>query len=576
MLVGAPFPSPRHASLVAALDTAAVEGRADDGLVFVGLDEREQFYHWSIIRARAEHAAASLVRAGVRPGDRVALILPTSVHFMDAFFGTLLASAVPVPLYPPVRLGRLLEYEAATLRMLQTVAARVLLVDARVRPVLGPIVARARCLEIDAATLAETDARTALQPDGEALGLIQFSSGSTVAPKAVSLTHAQLLAQCGVIDAFIRHRPDNTRVGCSWLPLYHDMGLIGTLLVALTHPGRLVLLSPEHFIAKPALWLRAIARHRAFISPAPNFAYALCTKRVRDSDLVGVDLSSWTLALNGAEPVVRGTLEAFAERFAPFGFDPHALMPVYGLSEAALAVAFAPPGRRARYVRFGGRDVMSVGPPVAGFRVRLTGVEAREVADGEEGLIEVQGPSVMRGYYADAPETARVLRAGWLDTGDLGFVRDGELYVTGRAKDVVIVHGQNHAPQEFEEALAGLDGLRPGRVVALAEMFADGEGLLILAERAYRRAASAAELEAVVSARVLAQTGVKPTLVRLVPPGTLPRTSSGKLRRGEALRRFREGTLAPAKVTRLRLGLALLRARVFRLAAMCRRPAVKS
>ena len=490
MLTGPRLTPPRHVSLVSALETAAITGRAEDGLVIVGLDEREHFYHWSTIRDRAERSAASLIRAGVRPGDRVALILTTSVHFMDALFGALLASAVPVPLYPPLRLGRLREYEDATLRMLQMVGARVLVDEARVRPVLGPIVARARLIEIDAASLAETDARAALQPDADALGLIQFSSGSTIAPKAVALTHAQVLAQCAAIEAMVHDRLDNTGVGCSWLPLYHDMGLIGGLFTALTLPGRLVLLSPEHFLAKPALWLRAISRHRAFISPAPNFAYALCTERVRDAELAGVDLSAWSLALNGGEPVVARTLDAFATRFAPFGFDRRALVPVYGLSEAALAVTFAPAGRRARSRRFDCRDVMSVGEPVPGCRVRVTGPETQELADGEEGLVEVQGASVMQGYYANPAATARALRAGWLDTGNRGFIEDGELYVTGRAKDIVIVRGQNHAPQEFEEALAGFDGLRPGHVVAVGETFADGEGLLILAERATGRSGS--------------------------------------------------------------------------------------
>jgi acyl-CoA synthetase (AMP-forming)/AMP-acid ligase II len=575
VLTGARLPPLRHATIVSALDTAAMTGRADDGLVFVGLDEREQFYHWSTIRDRAERAAASLVAAGVKPGDRVALILTTSVHFMDALFGTLLASAVPVPLYPPLRLGRLREYEDGTVRMLQTVGASVLVDEARVRPVLGPIVARARSIEIDAASLSDTDARTTLQPDADALGLIQFSSGSTIAPKAVALTHTQVLAQCAAIETIVRDRPDNTGVGCSWLPLYHDMGLIGGLFTALTLPARLILLSPEHFLAKPALWLRAISRHRAFISPAPNFAYSLCTERIRDGELAGVDLSAWSLALNGGEPVVLRTLDAFAARFAPFGFDRRALLPVYGLSEAALAVTFASTGRRARSRRFGGRDVVSVGEPVPGSRVRIIGPHAQELPDGEEGLIEVQGASVMQGYYADPAATARALRAGWLDTGDRGFAKDGELYVTGRAKDLVIVRGQNHAPQEFEEALAGFDGLRPGHVVAVGETFAEGEGLLLLAERATSRAAATdRELEVAVSARVVARTGIRPTLVRLLPRGTLPRTSSGKLRRGEALIRFRAGTLTPGHATSWRVGLALVRAACFRIIASVRRAAI--
>jgi acyl-CoA synthetase (AMP-forming)/AMP-acid ligase II len=537
----------RHRSLVAALHTAAREGTARDGVVFVQLDEAERFYDWRELLDRAARAAACLGGAGVLPGDRVAMVLPTSVGFLDAFLGALLAGAVPVPLYPPVRLARTREYETSTLRMLRVVAPRAVVFDARVRPVLSPIVARLSASAIDVERLTASGARAAHDVTGDALGLIQFSSGSTVAPKAVALTHAQLLAQCHALDVLVRDRPDNTGVGCSWLPLYHDMGLIGGLLFALTYPGRLVLLSPEHFLARPALWLRAIARHRAFISTAPNFAYAICTRRVRDKDLLGLDLSAWTLALNGSEPVVRETLEAFGARFAKFGFDPRAQMPVYGLAEAGLAVTLAPPGRALRHRRFGGRDVLSVGAPVEGVSVRIVGVDGRAIADGDEGEIEAAGPSIMRGYFGDDAQSRRALRGGWLVTGDRGFIDGGELYVTGRAKDVIIVRGQNHAPQKFEEALLSLEGLRPGCAVALGETFSDGEGLLVIAERAQRDRSDDAALVARIGTRLIAQTAVRPARIVIVAPGTLPRTSSGKLRRAEALARYRAGTLEPVR-----------------------------
>ncbi len=559
MLQGADATTPRVATLGAMLRHAAEHARPQDGLVFVGFDERETTFAWHEIRRRATHAAAALARRGVRPGDRVAMVLPTSIGFMDAFFGTLLAGAVPVPLYPPVRLGRFDEYQAATVRMVRTVGARLLVTDAQVRPILGEVVERARCEAVSVERLQDDGRSLDLDGDPDALGLIQFSSGSTVDPKAVALTHAQLLAQCEALDRVMRDCPGNTRVGVSWLPLYHDMGLIGGLLSAAYYPGRLVLIAPEHFLAKPALWLRAIARHRAFISPAPNFAYAVCAARVPDAALAGLDLSCWRLALNGAEPVLATTLQAFAARFAPHGFDARALMPVYGLSEAALAVTVSPPGRGART---GAGGVMSVGAPLPGWSVRIAGDDGAALPDGAEGRVLCRGPSVMQGYFGDPDATAAARREGWLDTGDLGFIERGELHITGRAKDVIIIRGANHMPQQFEAALHELDGVRPGCAVAVGVPTADdgSEGLVMLVERARNAAPHDGALEDAVRSRIIERTGIRPYRVRLLAPGTLPRTSSGKMRRAEAARRYRAGNLtAPRRVDAWTMAPALVR-----------------
>ncbi len=548
MLHGADATPPRFATLGAMLRHAAGHSAPSDGLVFVGLDESETAYGWREVRDRAARAAAALIRRGVAPGDRVAMVLPTSIGFMDAFFGTLLAGAVPVPLYPPVRLGRLDEYLASTVRALRVVSARLLVTDGQVRPILGTVVEQAGCDAVLVEQLAGAGPGVELDSAPGALGLIQFSSGSTVDPKAVALTHSQLLAQCDALYRVMRDCPGNTGVGATWLPLYHDMGLIGCLLSAAYHPGRLVLIAPEHFLAKPALWLRAIARHRAFISPAPNFAYAVCARRVRDADAAGLDLSCWQLALNGAEPVLSATLDAFTARFARFGFDGRALMPVYGLSEAALAVSFSPPGRGARA---SARGAMSVGTPLPGFTVRITAANGTELPEGVEGRVLCRGPSVMHGYFRDPHATAAALHDGWLDTGDLGFIEQGELHISGRAKDVIIIRGANYMPQQFEEALLDLQGIRPGCAVAVGEMSSEegSEGLLILAERERHPVTSDANLEAAVSTRILERTGIKPLRVLLLAPGTLPRTSSGKLRRAESARRLRAGTLrAPRRV----------------------------
>jgi acyl-CoA synthetase (AMP-forming)/AMP-acid ligase II len=267
-------------------------------------------------------------------GERVAILLPTSPGFMDAFFGTLLAGAVPVPLYPPVRLGRLEEYHRATARMLEVTSAAVVLTDLKIKLLLGAAVEAARprlgCKTVDEVSRGDDALSVSVRP--EALGLIQFSSGSTVDPKPVALTHAALMAQVAALEAASPLPPGALPVGVSWLPLYHDMGLIGCLLSALYYPGNMVLIPPEAFLARPALWLRALSRHKGFISPAPNFAYGLCLKRVKDEELQGVDLSAWKHALNGAEPVSLETLRRFADRFERYGFSPSALRPVYGLS----------------------------------------------------------------------------------------------------------------------------------------------------------------------------------------------------------------------------------------------------
>jgi acyl-CoA synthetase (AMP-forming)/AMP-acid ligase II len=324
-----------------------------------------------------------------------------------------------------------------------------------------------------------------------------------------------------------------------------------------------VLIPPEHFLARPALWLRAIARHRATVSVAPAFGYAVCTKRVRDRDLEGMDLSSWCLAVCGAEPIPIGTLDAFAQRFAPFGFDVSALRPVYGLAEASLAVTFSPPARHPRAVGVdparlaatgkvvdGARRIVSVGTPVPGGEVEVRGAHGASLPEREVGRIFTRGPSVMAGYFGQPEATASALTEGWLDTGDLGFVADGELHVCGREKDLVIIRGANHAPQEFEECLDGLEGVRTGCVVAVGFLpdGADGEHLLVLAERA-KDAGSDGEAGTVELVRraVLERTGIRPHTVVMLEPGTLPRTSSGKLRRGEALRLYLARELTPPR-----------------------------
>lgn len=572
------------------LATRLAESARGDGVVtFVDLRERETRLSHAVIHARAAQAAAALAARGIRPGDRVAIVAATSPEFFDGFFGCVLAGAVPVPLYPPVRLGRLDEYHERTAAMMQAARVALVLADRRTQRVLGRTLEQARpalgCERLDALHGRESlDLESDLEPD--ALGFIQFSSGTTRRPHPVAVTHRQILANVDAIGgAVLGAHPESAsfrHVAASWLPLYHDMGLVGGLFTSLLHGRDLVLIPPELFLARPALWLRAISRHRATISPAPNFAYALCVDRVADAELEGVDLSSWRVAMNGAEPVAPRTLERFLSRFAAYGLRPEALTPVYGLSEATLAVTFSRLDERFSVRRFdadalvdAGRAVevgasastrslaiVSCGPPLPGFAIEIRDAAGEARSEGELGRVFVRGPSLMTGYDGLPEETKAVLRDGWLDTGDVGFLYEGELHLHGRAKDLVVLRGRNHAPQELERALDDLPGVRPGCSAAVGHVDEEGEALWLFVERARDAGADAqdAALEEAVRRRALERSGLRAQRVVVLDPGTLPRTSSGKIRRAETLRLFERGELVPpAPVNAPRLAVEMLR-----------------
>ncbi|WP_328352760.1 AMP-binding protein [Mycobacterium sp. NBC_00419] len=533
---------PKFATLDAMLDAAAHSGRS---LIFVGRDETDQPVAMDEIRRRARAVAAGLHNHGVAQGDRVALVLPTSPDFVTCFFGVLLAGAIPVPLYPPVRLGKLAEYHHRTAAMLQAVQAALVVTDDRISPALQAPVAEA-APRLGCVTAGELDGRDAPQftarPDD--IAVIQFSSGTTHDPKPVALTHANLLSNLAAIGDYFTHAGMTDVVGVTWLPLYHDMGLIGNLLSAFYLPCTLVLLAPELFLAVPSAWLRAISRHRGTVTAAPNFAFGLCLKRIRDDELDGVDLSSWTLCLNGAEMVSAELASRFAERFGQWGFQASAMTPVYGLAEASLAVTFKPAGTPLRTLD--GR--VSVGRPLAGVEIEIRDDESQALPADHTGRILVRAPSVMAGYFGRPDLTDATLHDGWLDCGDLGFVHDGELFVTGRSKDTIVIRGANHAPQDFEAALDGLVGVRTGCAVAVGYLPDDSgeEALALLVETT---PGAPPDLARDIEARVLQRTGIAVSHVALVEPGSLPRTSSGKLRRLDARAQWLAGTLPQASVS---------------------------
>jgi 1-acyl-sn-glycerol-3-phosphate acyltransferase len=531
--------------------------------------------------AGAARIAGALAARGVRRGDTVGIMLPTGLDFLETFMGVLAAGAVAVPLYPPARLDRLAEYLRRQARILASAEARVLVGMPEAAPVARQLRREARALR----ELATADAlRRAGTPiarlagEGGDVALIQYTSGSTGDPKGVPLTHANLLANIRAITAGVELRP--TDVAVSWLPLYHDMGLIGTWLCTMVQGIPLALMSPLSFLARPERWLWAIHQRRGTVSPAPNFAYELCVRRVKDEALTGLDLSSWRVAANGSEPVSPGTLDRFAARFAPHGFRREALMPVYGLAESAVALCFPPLGRaplvdrvaREPFARDGvaaaaeaddatALTFASVGHPLPEHEVRLVDPRGEDVPDRVVGRLLFRGPSCTSGYWRNPEATARATRpGGWLDSGDLAYRSAGELYITGRVKDLVIKGGRNLVPQEIEEVAGAVDGVRRGCVVAfgVADERAGTERLVVLAESRREGAAEQTRIAGEVVARVAEAVGLPPDEVRVVPPGTVPKTPSGKLRRAAARDAYAAGRLGARGAMPLRLRLSLL------------------
>ena len=545
----------------------------------------EEAITYGRLRDEAVAVAAGLRERGVGLGDSVALMLPTGLDFLRSFFAILLVRAVPVPIYPPLRLDRLEEYAARQSAILADAGVALLVTIARARPVAALLKPAVKTLR-DVVTpdeLARPGAPFGF-PDAEAAdpAFIQYTSGSTGQPKGVLLTHANLLANIRAIAAGLELRP--TDVGVSWLPLYHDMGLIGSWLMCLHNGVPLTLMPPTAFLARPERWLWAIHERRATLSVGPNFAYELCARRITDDALEGLDLSSWRVALNGAEPVSPATLERFARRFARFGFAREAMTPVYGLAECSVGLAFPPLGRgpridrvsRAAFQHDGRADAagtedaralefVSAGRALPDHEIRVVDDEAREVDDRAVGRLVFRGPSMTPGYYRKPEATAAItLPGGWLDSGDLAYRADGEIYVCGRRKDLIIKAGRNLVPQEIEEAAASVEGVRRGCVVAFGvpNEALGTETLVVVAETRARDGAERARLADAVTERVAAAVEVPPDRVVLVAPGAVLKTSSGKVRRSATREQFLAGALGGTQRTTFAQKLRLARAAV--------------
>jgi acyl carrier protein len=514
--------------------------------------------------ADASFVAAGLVDRGVAPHEPVVLMLRTEEAFFSAFFGALLAHAVPVPVYPPVRADQLLEYVRRQQAIVSNAGARVLVTFPEAARMATLIRGHAPTLETIATVdqLRSAEPAPAVSPAGDASALIQYTSGSTGAPKGVLLSHANLLANIRAIGEGLDVRPDDVCV--SWLPLYHDMGLIGAWLAPLYFGLPVSIMSPLAFLARPARWLQAIHAHRGTVSAAPNFAFDLAARKIADEDIAGVHLGTWRLALNGSELVSPDTIDRFTQRFAGVGFRPEAMCPVYGMAESSVGLTMTPLGRRprvdsiaratfenARRIEPAAPDdphplrFVSCGRPLPGHEVRVADANGEELAERREGHIWFRGPSMTAGYYRNPEATAAVMRGGWMDSGDLGYLADGDLFITGRAKDVIIQGGRNVSAQEVEEVVAGVPGIRRGCVAAFGvhDPALGTERLVIVAETRERDETARDRLQQTVTEQVVSALGTPPDIVVIAAPGAVPKTSSGKIRRSAARDAYVRGTL---------------------------------
>ncbi len=497
--------------------------------------------------------AAGLLEYGMTQGSRVALMLPTSREFFYAFFGILLAGGVPVPTYPPFRLDRIEDYAKRAAVILRNAQAQLLITGYRIENMvhlLRPFVPSLTHV-LSVAELMQHHGKPVNVPtQGDALGLIQYTSGSTGDPKGVQLTHFNLLSNIRAFGEALDVKP--TDVVVSWLPLYHDMGLIGAWLGSLYFGLPVTILSPLTFLTQPQRWLWAIHAHRGTISAAPNFAYELCVRKIPDEALEGLDLGCWRVALNGAEAVNPETISRFNARFANYGLSEHTLLPVYGLAESSVGLTIPPLGRTARidkinrqifdtqHIALAATDTdpsplqfPSCGKPLSGHEIRIVDEQQVPVAERIEGLIQFRGPSSMRGYFNAPEKTQAIFRDGWWDSGDYGYQADGEIYITGRRKDIIIKGGRNFYPQELEEIASEVHGVRRGCVAAFGvrDSASGTEKIVVIAETREQQAAVLENMARQITDKIVTVIDIPPDVVHMVPPGTIPKTSSGKLRR---------------------------------------------
>jgi fatty-acyl-CoA synthase len=559
-------------TLVDAVRALARDG--ERGFVFVRPDGTERLCTFRDIAAEAERRAGQLVARGLRKGDRLALVIPDGDEFVLSFLGAFFAGLVPVPIYPQLSFKNIESYHDTVAHIAQASGAAMLLTTTATKPFVDPVAARVSTLRAIATVdeLAGEAPRFGVSVSPDDVAFLQFTSGSTSRPKGVVITHANLAANA---EAFMIHglrRDPSVDKGVSWLPLFHDMGLIGFVVGPLFTHVPCVFLPTTSFVRAPRIWLEKIHQHRGTITYAPSFAYALVAKRLKEKDIEGLDLSCLRVAGCGAEPIRARALRDFAARLAPAGFDPRAFLPSYGMAEATLAITFAPlgdglridavdpaaltKGEAAPSEADGRQEVVDCGIPFPEHELAIVDESGRPLGERCVGEIVVRGPSVMKGYYEDPERTAQALKPiaradhePWLYTGDLGYLADGRLFLCGRVKDIIIVRGRNYYPNDIEWSVGELPAVRRGNVVAFGADVDGQEQLVICCEGT---ANDAGAIQEATRTRIAAQFGLTVHEVVIMPPASLPRTSSGKPQRQKTRQMYLDATLPRARTMHMR------------------------
>jgi len=542
----------------------ACEGEHSRGFTFLGAKGpgEDLFVSFHDLRLAGQRRAAHYAAAGLRRGDRVALVVPEGEHFIPAFLGALWGGLIPVPLYPPVSLGKLDAFMEALVGILNIARPRVLVTTERVGKVLWSAVGRIASIEkvITTEELAKHAGSFPAAADvrDDEIAFLQFTSGSTALPKGVMVTHGSLAANCRAIIREGLEADGAKDKAVSWLPLYHDMGLIGFVIAPVCYRISVVFIPTMSFIKNATLWMETIHKHRATLSFAPNFAYALVTKRAKPEQIARWDLSQMRVFGCGAEPINPGTMRAFLQAMAPAGLKPEGLLPCYGMAEATLAISFVPldeplqtdridaeryhADHEAALVSNGSAflEVVNCGRTFVGHEVTVQDDDGRILPDRHIGEICFRGPSVTAGYWENPEATQAAFRGGWLHTGDLGYRVGNRIFVSGRIKDILIVNGRNYHPQGIEWLVNEIPGVRKGSSVVFTRPGAASEEIVVAAEA---RTDDAAALKAQIVARVGEEFQLAVSDVALVPPGTLPKTSSGKLQRRKTREQYLNGSI---------------------------------
>jgi fatty-acyl-CoA synthase len=548
----------------------------DRGFTFIGADGKERFVPFKEMYEDASRRGAHLLARGLKKGERVAMVIPDGDEFVLTFLGATFAGLVPVPIYPQLSFKNVETYHDTLAHIANASKASLLVTTQGTKQYVEPIVPRVATLGGRLATVDELHgAAPALDAkvEPEDLCFLQFTSGSTSRPKGVVVTHGNLAHNCEafMIQGLGRRFEDRA---VSWLPLFHDMGLIGFVMGPIFTDIQSWFLPTASFIRNPRVWTDTINRVRGTITWAPNFAYALIAKRLKDKDVQGLDLSCMRITGIGAEPIQGKTLREFTEKLAPAKFDPKSFLPSYGMAEATLAISFAKHGTgfhtdvidkktlekgEAKPCKAEGeadgapvwQELVSCGYAFDDHAFKVVDEAGKEAGERQVGQIITRGPSITQGYFEEPEKTAESFKDGWLYTGDLGYVAGGELYICGRLKDMVIIRGRNFYPNDIEWIVGDLPGVRRGNVVAFSAEFdahgkvaamGTGEEQLVVVAEGF--SGEAERLKAEIASAVTAHFNLAAHDVVIVPQGSIPRTSSGKPQRRKSRQMYVDGAFA--------------------------------